>query len=168
MTSRPVPRLNLAESLGLVTDRENKSHKVREVEEGEVISWGTPPPTQRNPTPKKTPVPSLSLQQIDVIPEPTQVQETIRTPQAPKPKYAYLDSAQRPPLGEMTGRIPADPLQQRVNEAQEMGVFFDQFKKTVMTSKSASFECNCSDLLRSYLFKGLDSEATLFIKILKL
>ena len=168
MTSRPVPRLNLAESLGLVTDRENKSHKVREVEEGEVISWGTPPPTQRNPTPKKTPVPSLSLQQIDVTPKSTQVRETIRTPQAPQPKYAYLDSAQRPPLGAMTGRIPADPLQQRVNEAQEMGVFFDQFKETVMTSKSASFECVCSYLLRSYLLKGLDSEATLFIEILKL
>ena len=131
MTSRPVPRLNLAESLGLVTDRENKSHKVREVEEGEVISWGTPPPTQRNPTPKKTPVTSLSPQSKEVTPKSAHVEQQIKTPQAPKPKYAYLDSAQRPPLGEMTGRMPADPLQQRVNEAQEMGVFFDQFKGLV-------------------------------------
>ena len=139
MTSRRVPRLNLAESLGLVTDRENKSHKVREVEEGEVISWGTPPPTQEKPTSKKTPVPSLSLHQTDVTPESTKAREKLKTPQAPKPKYAYLDSAQRPPLGDMTGRIPADPLQQRVNEAQEMGVFFDQFKETVMTSKKCVF-----------------------------
>ena len=136
MTSRPVPRLNLAESLGLVTDRENKSHKVREVEKGEVISWGTPPPTQRNPTPKKTPVTSLSQQQKgpqskEVTPKSANIEQKVETPQAPKPKYAYLDSAQRPSLGEMTGRMPADPLQQRVNEAQEMGVFFDQFKGLV-------------------------------------
>ena len=85
MTSRPVPRLNLAESLGLVTDRENKSHKVREVEEGEVISWGTPPPTQRNPTPKKTPVTSLSPQSKEVTPKSAHVEQQIKTPQAPKP-----------------------------------------------------------------------------------
>ena len=42
-----VPKLNLAESLGLKTDRE-ASHQVRQVDHDTDISWGTPPETQRS------------------------------------------------------------------------------------------------------------------------
>ena len=49
-------------------------------------------------------------------------------------KYAYLDTGNRPEH-EMTGRMPPDPLRQKIDEAQQMGAFFDEFKDLMLADQ---------------------------------
>ena len=49
-------------------------------------------------------------------------------------KYGYLDSEFRP-LSETTGRIPPDPTKQKIEEAEEIGKFVQEFKHLMLTGK---------------------------------
>ena len=134
MTSRPVPRLNLAESLGLHTERD-AGHRVKQVDPGEDISWGTPPPTtQRNATRQNTPKPVVQAVAEPATPQPTPNVATQPKLITTKPKYSYLDSGNRPDH-ELTGRMPPDPLRQKIDEAQQMGAFFEEFKDFMLADQ---------------------------------